>query len=163
MKKVIHRISKFIAPLAILLILFTSACNCRKSSQNQEKELIATDSLFSEMSADKGMKNAFLAYLDTNAVLLRSNHRPIEGIAAIKKYFAGFSDSSFILTWKPLKAIISSNSTMGFTYGIYRITDKITGKSNGNGTYITIWQKDNKGKWKAVSDTGNEGLGDTIQ
>lgn len=158
-----HLIFKCIPAMAVAFMLVMSACSCRQSPQKPEKELIAADSLFSRMSVEKGMKNAFLAYLDTSAVLLRSNRMPLEGIASIKNYFSGFSDSSFILSWKPLKAKISEKSNMGFTYGTYDITDKATGKRSGTGTYITIWQKDGKGKWKAVFDTGNEGLGDSVQ
>jgi ketosteroid isomerase-like protein len=151
------------ACFGLLMILLTSACSCKQSQQNQEKELITSDSLFSRLSMEKGMKNAFLAYLDSSAVLLRPNKMPIEGIGAVKRYFEGFSDTSYILTWKPIKAEISGKHGLGFTYGTYEIREKSTGKSNGRGTYATLWKKDSKGKWKAVFDSGNEGLGDSIR
>jgi len=159
MKKTKQNLFSYIALLALIFTPALIACNDKKPNTNSERELIIADSLFSATSAGKGMKNAFLEYLDSNAVLLRSNRMPIEGITSVKKYFDGFSDSSFILTWKPLKARISSESGMGFTYGIYEILDKTTGHSSEKGTYVTIWQKDEKGNWKAVFDTGNEGIG----
>jgi hypothetical protein len=144
---------------AIVIIFLFAGCECRYNRQNTEKELLKTDSMFSVLSDKQGMKKAFLAYLDTSAVLIRQNRMPIEGVTSIKNYFSAFSDTSFTLTWKPLKARLSDENTMGFTYGIYEIAEKASGKLTGTGTYITIWQKKPDGKWKAVFDTGNEGLG----
>ncbi|MEI6436818.1 MAG: hypothetical protein ACOYMF_01880 [Bacteroidales bacterium] len=162
MKKPFHCVNKITGALAVFVLLMTAACENKQNQQNQVKELKATDSLFSKMSIEKGMKNAFLTYLDSSAVLLRSNHMPFEGIASVKRYFDGFSDTSFILSWKPLKAKISPEGALGYTYGIYEINDKASGKSNGKGTYITIWQKDNNCRWKAVFDTGIDGTGESI-
>lgn len=147
-----------IAASFLLIAFFTGACN-KKPAQNIEKELMKADSLFSVLSVEQGMQKAFLAYLDTSAVLIRQNRMPLEGVSSIKNYFNGFSDTTFSLTWKPLKARLSNEGSMGFTYGIYEISDKATGQQTGTGTYVTIWQKDKNGTWKAVFDTGNEGLG----
>ena len=152
-----HRLS--IAAAVLLISFLTAACGSKQPQQKAEKELMKTDSLFSRLSIEQGMQKAFLAYMDTSAVLIRQKHMPIEGVSFIKHYFEGFSDTTFILTWKPLKARLSHENTMGFTYGIYEIAQKTTGKLTGTGTYITIWQKDSNGHWKAIFDTGNEGLG----
>ena len=146
--------------IVMLLIIFQiTSCSSGKPRLDVEKELISTDSLFSVVSAEQGMKKAFLAYLDTSAVLIRKNRMPIEGESLIKNFFEGFSDTSFILTWKPLKARLSADNTMGFTYGVYEIAEKTTGNLSGTGTYVTIWQKNGKGNWKAIFDAGNEGTG----
>lgn len=148
-----------IAATFLLISFLATSCSPRQERQKAEKEILSADSLFSILSAGQGMKKAFMEYLDTSAVLIRKNRLPIEGQFSIRQYFEGFSDTTFILTWKPLKARLSGDQSMGFTYGTYEITEKTTGKLTGTGTYITIWQKDSKGRWKAVFDTGNEGLG----
>lgn len=156
-QNIIHCFS--LAATVLLITFLAAACGRKQIQQKAEKELFSTDSLFSRLSIEQGMKKAFLEYLDSSAVLIRQNRMPIEGLPSIRHYFAGFSDTTFNLTWKPLKARLSSENTMGFTYGIYEITEKTTGKLTGTGTYVTIWQKDANRKWKAVFDTGNEGLG----
>jgi ketosteroid isomerase-like protein len=154
-------IPKSILILSGLLLVFS--CCPKHDAQLAEKELMATDSLFSVMSSQQGMQKAFLAYFDSSVVLLRTNKMPLTGIAALRKHFETFSDTSFILTWKPLKAIASREGDFGYTYGIYEINDKATAKKTESGTYITIWKRMGDGKWKATFDAGNEGTGDAVQ
>ena len=81
--------------IVMLLIIFQiTSCSSGKPRLDVEKELISTDSLFSVVSAEQGMKKAFLAYLDTSAVLIRKNRMPIEGESLINE---GTSISS--LAW----------------------------------------------------------------
>lgn len=81
------------------------------------------------------MKAAFLKYAGDEAVMLRPNGYPIEGIAAIRKTMATRKDSAFVLKWQPLKAFVARSGELGYTYGTYRLTakDNLT-----QGTYITI-------------------------
>ncbi len=117
-----------------------------------------TDSFYSDLSAKEGMHAAFLAMFDSSAVMLTSNRLPIEGITSIRELFSQRNDSNFILTWKPTFEKVAVSGELGYSYGIYKTTDKQTCKIIGEGTYVTIWQKNEKGEWKAVLDTGNEGL-----
>jgi len=126
---------------------------------DSEKELADTDRFFSAMSAEKGMNTAFLAMFDSAGVLLRADHQPIEGYNAIKALLTSEDDSTFILTWEPVFAKVSASGDMGYTYGTYEVTDKSTDSLTSEGTYSTIWQKKSDGKWKALLDTGNHGLG----
>jgi hypothetical protein len=153
-----------VSSLIILLGMFSAVSCCKKQANKlAEKELMATDSLFSVLSAEQGMQKAFLANFDSSVVLLRSNKMPLTGIAELKQHFKTVSDTAFILTWKPLKAIASDDGTMGYTYGIYEIRDKSDKKRTESGTYITIWKRMGNGKWKATFDAGNEGIGDSVQ
>ena len=69
-------------------------------------------------------------------------------------------DSGYTLTWKPLYADIAQSGELGYTYGIYefKAMDPEGKPIMGNGTYVSIWKKDQFGNWKLVLDTGNEGL-----
>jgi len=110
---------------------------------------------FSALSKAKGMKFAFLQYIDSNAALLRPNTYPIVGLKAIKN-IQGVNDSSFVLTWEPLDADIALSGDLGYAYGIY--TEK-TKDTTIQGSYTTVWKKQKDGSWKFVIDIGNEGLG----
>ena len=121
-------------------------------------DMMAADRAFSDMSEEKGMKNAFLEFIDSNGVLLRPNHLPIVGADAID-YLIQQNDSSYTLKWEPRNGSVSQSGELGYTYGIYAL------KPNQKdtiiyGTYVSIWKKDKKGNWKYVLDSGNEGIDD---
>ena len=109
------------------------------------------------MSVKDGMFKAFLFYIAEEGVILRNNSFPSKGRETLRKRFAGKSDTSFTLSWEPLDEKISESGDLGYTYGIYTNTDKVTGEIT-KGTYITIWQKQKNGNWNFVLDTGTQGL-----
>ena len=146
--------------VSVFLLAACLSCN-NKNGINIEKEketMKKADIDFSNLSKSKGMKAAFLQYMDTAAVLLRPGHSPLKGMAAGQLIY-NMNDSSFILTWVPRDAEISSSGDMGYTYGIWTsYPKKWLSDSVSQGTYVTIWKKQTNGSWKFVLDTGNEGV-----
>lgn len=121
-------------------------------------KMMDADRAFSKLSEEKGMKTAFLEYIDSNGVLLRPNQLPIIGADAID-YLIQQNDSTYTLKWEPRNGTVARSGELGYTYGIYAL------KPNQKdtiiyGTYVSIWKKDSKGEWKYVLDSGNEGIGD---
>jgi ketosteroid isomerase-like protein len=110
------------------------------------------------MSEEKGMKSAFLEYMDPDGVLLRPGHYPIVGGNAVS-FLTGTVDTSFTLTWEPTDGKIAKSCDLGFTYGTYKLQPK-TKDTAVYGTYVSVWKKQENGEWKFVLDTGNEGVGD---
>lgn len=148
----------------IVALFVFSACSNKKELLpevvNEKIELLKTDEAFSEMSVQKGMKVAFLEYIDSNGVLLKPNHLPIVGANAID-YIIEQDDVSYTLNWQPHNAFVSKSADLGYTYGVYALhpssVDTII-----YGTYVSIWKKQNDGKWKFVLDSGNEGIDSSI-
>lgn len=149
-------ISTFIVVLNFTLL----SCNNRKQVENSNV-LSETDRFYSAMSAEKGMNASFMAMFDSAGVMLRANQMPIEGFEAIRASLMSESDSTFVLTWEPRFAKIAASGELGYTYGTYQIRNKATDSISGVGKYATIWLKQSDGKWKAILDTGNPGLGKT--
>ena len=122
--------------------------------------LLQTDKAFSDMSVEKGMKAAFIEYIDSNGVLLKPNQLPIVGANAID-YLIEQNDTGYTLNWQPQYAFVASSADLGYTYGIYALhpnnIDTVI-----YGTYLSIWQKQGDGKWKFVLDSRNEGIDSTI-
>ncbi|HET7732884.1 MAG TPA: hypothetical protein VFK73_03520 [Paludibacter sp.] len=144
----------------LLLLLSITAFSCKNATTNSKIMTPAeTDRYYSSLSAEKGMNTAFLAMFDSAGVKLSANLMPVEGLQAIRQLLVGKSDSTFILTWEPTFEKVAASGELGYTYGIYKVTSKSTGEKTGEGTYCTIWQKNTKGEWKALLDTGNDGLG----
>lgn len=146
--------------IILLLALAVAKLSLAQSSGSSEIEkLKETDIAFSNHSKEKGMKEAFLVYIDTSGVLLRPNNMPIEGIDNVRKYFES-GNSDFTLTWLPLFAEVSSSLDLGYTYGTYELSfkDETGIQQTRNGTYVSIWKKQPDQSWKFVLDTGNPGL-----
>lgn len=140
--------------LLSFILFFTSCFN--SDSSDTLADIMEADRKFSALSEEKGMNHAFISYVDTNGILLRSNSMPLVGKDAIKERLMKFNDSLYTLTWEPLDGDIARSGDMGYTYGIYTMRRDSVEKK---GTYVSIWKKKN-GEWKYVLDTGNEGIGD---
>ena len=138
------------------------SCNTSTKKQNALAEierlvLLKVDKEFAAMSAAKGMKNAYLEYIDSNGVLLRPNSLPIVSAEAVD-YIISLKDTGYVIEWKPSKAVVAKSLELGYTYGVY----KIEVPASGNiifGTYITIWKKQAEGNWKFILQSNNEGVG----
>jgi ketosteroid isomerase-like protein len=136
-------------------------------AESNRAELLKTDKEFSAMSGEKGMKNAFLEYIDSNGVLLRPNVLPVAGADAVD-YLIATNDTGYTMTWQPKNAAVAESGDLGYTYGTYAFIPK-NKDTTLFGTYVSIWKKNAAGKWKFVLDSGNEGIGeetavsDTIQ
>jgi ketosteroid isomerase-like protein len=153
--------------LLIVFILLITGCN-PSINMNQEKEkLLQTDIEFSNRSAEVGNHQAFLEFASPDVVLLKPESYPIVGKPALKKLYNELSDSYYRLTWKPSYCRISASGDLGYTFGIYllEITEARLPEGQGEqkgqtsqGTYCSIWEKNAKGEWRFVLDTGNSGL-----
>jgi hypothetical protein len=154
---------KIYSNLLTILILLSLVISCKQdkhtsAQQEMVSELKNTDLHYSEISAKEGMNKAFLAMFDTTGVLLRGNSMPVEGIQSIRSLLMKKDDTKFILTWEPIYAYAASTGELGYTYGTFKVTSKENNRLLGEGTYCTIWKKTTQNKWKAVLDTGNDGL-----
>jgi len=152
---------KYFFPV-ILLILIIS-CNPKLNIDQEKDKLLQTDIDFSNRSLEVGNHQAFLEFASSDVVLLKPNSYPIVGKKAMKELYAELSDSGYRLTWKPSYGRVSESGDLGYTFGIY-LLEITTGKQKGqisNGTYCSIWEKNAKGKWRFVLDTGNQGLEET--
>src|ERR1700712_5705992 len=128
---------------AFLFLLMTcfSSCSHKENKSIASKgagkiELIEVDKAFSDMSEAKGMKNAFIDYIDSNGVLLRPNHLPIVGANAID-YLIQENDSDYTLTWEPQYAEAAISGDLGYTYGVYELHLRSKDTSI-YGSYISI-------------------------
>src|SRR3954463_7979821 len=143
--------------LLLIVISVVTSCTMRMPAANVE-EIMQADKDFSTLSQQQGMKKAFLAYMDSSAVMLSANHMPTIG-NDLAKHYNEVNDSNFILTWNPLNGSIAKSGDLGYTYGVYTFKLKNGDTTAHQGTYTTIWKKQGDGTWKFVLDTGNEGVG----
>ncbi|HOW31932.1 MAG TPA: hypothetical protein PLP88_10205 [Bacteroidales bacterium] len=149
--------NKIVTATTLIAVLALSMTNCKRiKNEKPGLGLKGTDKYYSDMSAKVGRNAAFIAMFDSTGVMMRENGLPVAGIVAIKELLNGKPDTSYILRWEPLFADSSGN--LGYTYGTWNLTSPDSGQFLGEGTYTTIWKQNAHGDWKAVLDTGNDGL-----
>jgi len=132
---------------------------------NREKEKLAlldADRAFSKVSQEKGMKTAFMDYIDSNGVLLRPGQLPIVGADAVD-FLSQLNDREYTMKWEPAGGDIAKSGDLGYTYGTYQVIYKAGGADSiFYGTYVNVWKKQGDSTWKYVLDSGNEGVSETM-
>ncbi|MEO8570051.1 MAG: DUF4440 domain-containing protein [Ginsengibacter sp.] len=143
-------------PVLFFSLFFMISCKARPKPvvEITVDPMIDADIAFSDMSKEKGMKNAFIEYIDNEGLLLRPDHLPVKGADAID-FLSQVDDSAYTLHWVPEGAQIAASGDLGFTYGIYTLQGQDT---VFKGTYVNIWKKQADGKWKFVMNTTNQGI-----
>ena len=143
--------------LIVVTGLFVLAGCSQTPDINQAKQsLLDVDRVFSTMSVDSGLYQAFDHFMADSATILRDNAHPIMGREAIRELYAGAGGT---LSWEPIFADVSRSADLGYTIGKYKyvLTDTTGAERVSDGYYITIWKKQPDGQWKYVFDTGTSG------
>lgn len=148
-----------LASILALALLF--GCSPKKiDTQKYCDELMQADRDFSKYSIQHGKNAAFLKFAAEDVTFLNENTYPLVGIKLLEERQAKRSDSTYILTWEPMYARASQSGDLGYTYGTWKLKIKADSTKNGEGTYVTFWQRQSNGEWKYVLDTGHDGLGE---
>ena len=120
------------------------------------------------LQADRGFNQAlasrdtqrFLSFVSEDAVFFGTE--PMRGHAEILAGWAVFfTPGGATLTWEPTSAEVLIGGDVGVTVGSWhRRTRTADGKSaEARGQYVTTWQKQKDGAWKAVADIGSTAPG----
>jgi ketosteroid isomerase-like protein len=113
------------------------------------RAVVESEQAFARSAAEKGTRDAFLAFIAEDAVLFRP--QPVPG----KKYLLDRPAAPGKLSWRPVFADVSASGDLGYTTGPYefrKIAADAVPSSYGN--YFTIWKKQPDGTWKFVIDFG---------
>lgn len=84
-----------------------------------------------------------------------------KGPTAIRELFAPlFADPGFEITWAPTGTEVASSGDFGYTFGDWRTSMPTAGGEGGEvsqseGKYVTVWQRDQDGRWRVIVDIGN--------
>ncbi|CAN5499824.1 hypothetical protein BH11BAC3_BH11BAC3_20590 [soil metagenome] len=146
-----------------LAVSFTFSCNTKHVEEDTKPVevdyktgMIEADREFSKMSEHEGIKNALMHYIDNKGVLLRPNSMPLVGGNAVD-YISQGNDTSYTMTWEPSGGTVAKSGDLGYTFGVYSIKPK-NKDTVYYGTYVSVWKRQEDGKWKFVLETGNYGI-----
>jgi len=142
-----------IKKLIVFLVILYGCNRSEPDALQLKKELIKTDQDFSQLSLEKGMKEAFLFYAADSVIMLRQGEFPLMGKISLIQHLKSVPHNQVHLMWTPTKAEVSGD--LGYTFGNWKL--KITGKDTVEyGNYVTIWKKFSDGRWKYILDGGND-------
>lgn len=140
------------------MLLLSASCQFvsppKEKSQEALHGLLQADADFSKMVREKGYRQAFLEYMENDAVLLRNQYRPMVGADAVK-YVTGFNDTTFTVSWDPQGGEVATSEDLGYTWGIYTLQ---TQAGSQKGSYLTVWRKQPDGRWKFTHDASTLGV-----
>jgi ketosteroid isomerase-like protein len=111
--------------------------------------LVEAERSFARTSEEKGIREAFLAWLAPDAVVFRP--APVEGRPVYERMDPA---NPTVLTWAPEIADVSASGELGYTSGPYELRPSRGADPTGSGHYISIWKKQPNGAWRVVLDAG---------
>ncbi len=146
----------FAAFAAVLLALGACSRGPGADAASETERLLQTDREFARTSVERGMAEAFRAFLHEDAIIFRRGGEPIRGRDAIYDHLAS-DGGDFVLEWDPQDGEASRSGNLGWTWGIYTVssTDSLGNPQMSYGKYVNVWKKNRAGEWKVLIDIGN--------
>ncbi len=115
--------------------------------------ILQADREFAAMSAAKGPRVAFEAWLAPTATMINVGQMMSGASATLIQDFPT-DPAVFGLSWTPVGGAMSDDRTLGVTWGTYKRT--VSGKLAATGAYSTVWRKFADGHWQVIEDSGTE-------
>ena len=121
-----------------------------RSESSALDSMIATERAFSALSVEKGMKEAFLTFLDEEGMIFRPT--ATNG----KNVWKDRPVSKATLIWEPEFAEMSAAGDLGYTTGPweFRPPAERADAPVAHGHFITMWRKQPDGSYRAIADIG---------
>lgn len=116
-------------------------------------QMVATERSFSRMSEEKGIREAFAAFIADDGILFRP--RAVAGKKWMQEHPLPPSNTRPLLTWQPIVAFMSRSGDLGYTTGTWQYKNDIKdAKPSAFGNFMTVWKKQADGNWRFVLDLG---------
>jgi ketosteroid isomerase-like protein len=140
----------------VCLLLVCAALSVAAQTQKAApalREMVNTERAFSRMSEEKGIREAFAAFIADDGILFRP--RAVVGKKWMQEHPLPPSNTRPLLTWQPIYAFMSRSGDLGYTTGPWQYKNDIKdAKPSAFGNFMTIWKKQAGGKWRFVLDLG---------
>ena len=141
--------------IALLLVGFASVASGSEAPSGVAGEVWAADVAFDQAAAEADLER-FAALLADKAVFLGGGL--LEGREAILQAWGPLfaENRTAVLRWQPHTVEVSASGDLGYTIGDFQMTATLPDGSEveTGGTYVSIWQKANDGRWRVVVDAG---------
>ena len=120
-------------------------------SAQKSLALVAAEKAFEKSCLDSGIRNGFLANVDSNGIALTK-----KGPVDAKQFWRSLPAFDGIFSWSPSYSELSTSGDWGYTTGNYEHRPKtLEDAPDECGQYTTLWGKNDRGEWKYLIDIGN--------
>jgi ketosteroid isomerase-like protein len=145
-------------PALVLALLASPPAAAQQPDDAGRAELMAADREFATLTAAEGI-DGWMAYMADDAVRLQSMGGPaLRGPEEIRKADGPlFADPARRLAWEPVDGGAFADGRHGFTTGRYKVLERQadgTERVLGEGSYVTLWRRDEASRWLVILDTG---------
>jgi uncharacterized protein (TIGR02246 family) len=141
-----------------LVCLLAQPASAQHSGQaNAREELMKVDREWAQAAATRDLER-IVSYWTDDAVIYTPGEAAVAGKEAIRKYVgASLALPGFAISWTPTGAEVSKSGDLGYTIGTNAITLPVArgGRTTVEGRYVTVWRKEQDGRWRCVIDTWN--------
>jgi len=135
------------------LWVFMPVAAQRENSADRLTQMIETERSFSRLSEEKGIREAFAAFIADDGILFRP--RAVVGKKWMQEHPLPPSNNHPLLTWQPIYAFMSRSGDLGYTTGPWQYkSDSKDAKPSAFGNFMTIWKRQSDGSWRFVLDLG---------
>ncbi|WP_207535442.1 hypothetical protein [Desertivirga arenae] len=136
---------KLFSSISFLLFFISTAYS---QTTIKVSQILNNESNFAALVSQKGLRKAFLKVSDKNTLVFKPG--PVSAL----KYYREQPDSIGYMSWEPEFARISKSLDWGFSTGPFIYKEVVDGPAKYYGTYVSIWKKNDKGKWRLAVDLG---------
>jgi uncharacterized protein (TIGR02246 family) len=141
--------------IALLLVGFASVVSGSETPSGVAGEVWTADVAFDQAAAEGDLER-FASLLADEAVFLGGGL--LEGREAILQAWGPLfaENRTAVLRWQPHTVEVSTSGDLGYTIGDFQMTATLPDGSEveTGGTYVSIWQKGDDGRWRVVVDAG---------
>lgn len=144
--------------ILLLSLLMVCAIIAPATAQNKNrvddlKSMVETERAFSRMSAEKGIRESFAAFIAADGILFRP--AAVFGKTWMQEHPLPPSTTRPLLSWQPIFAAVSRAGDLGYTTGPWQFKQDIKdAKPVAFGNFMTVWRKQADGSWKFALDLG---------
>lgn len=145
----------------VLLFVICALFSCTEEKVDTQKEGEKLMQLSREWSAaaEGGDLEKTVSYWSDDAIFFSSGHPTLNGQQEIKEMVQGmYQIPGFKISWEPISVSVSESGDMAYMIEKNRVTfnDSIGNPITTTGNAVTIWKKNEMGKWKNVVEIGTD-------
>lgn len=134
-------------PLVPLAPLVLAASICLAETIGFDS-LVAAERGFARVSAERGMRAAFLEHLASDGIVFRPG--PLNGM----RVWQSRGESRAVLAWTPAYAELSGAGDLGFSSGPWTFAGSKDAAPSAFGEFVSVWRRGGDGAWKVALDIG---------
>lgn len=122
---------------------------------DQRSALLKVDRAWSGLASKGKDVEGIVAFWSDDATVYPGGSPAIHGKKAIREFVkSSLATPGFHISWKPERATVSADGTLGYTAGTNSMT--VPGKDGKlmtiSARYVSVWKRHRGGKWRCVED-----------